>query len=157
MGRHNEGKCCWLDERWKLRYLLFLLQWDRMCCVTGMSVSVGLVVVMVSPLFIVLFVNVRVKTIAGGCLLNNVHNFCWAYSTNCKWWPTRCNYLFIPSELYMFPATSSPIIRSTWLYLQFLILTTDIATGWYHGWDGTHGVPSHSWYQPKHVELTRNK
>ena len=33
-------------------------------------------------------------------------------------------YLFIPNKLYMFPAMSSPIIRSTWLYLQHLILST---------------------------------
>ena len=41
-------------------------------------------------------------------------------------------YLFIPNQLYMFRAKSSPIIRSTCLYLQLLILTTDIAAGWYH-------------------------
>ena len=40
-------------------------------------------------------------------------------------------YLFIPCQLYMFRAMSSPIIRSTWLYLQLLILTTDIPAGWY--------------------------
>jgi len=45
-----------------------------------MSVSVGLVVVMDYPLFIVVLdVNVRGINIAGGCLLNNVHNSCWAY------------------------------------------------------------------------------
>jgi hypothetical protein len=27
-------------------------------------------------------------------------------------------YLFIPNQLYMFQVMSSPIIRSTWLYLQ---------------------------------------
>jgi len=31
-------------------------------------------------------------------------------------------YLFIPNQLYMFRAMTSPIIRSTWLYLQLLIL-----------------------------------
>ena len=36
-------------------------------------------------------------------------------------------YLFIPDQLYMFRAMSSPIIRSTWLYLQLLILNTDTA------------------------------
>jgi len=43
-------------------------------------------------------------------------------------------YLFIPNQLYMFRAMSSPIIRSTWLYLQDLILSTGIAVGWCHGW-----------------------
>jgi len=28
-------------------------------------------------------------------------------------------YLFIPNQLYMFRAMSSPIIRSTWLYYSF--------------------------------------
>ena len=32
----------------------------------------------------------------------------------------------------------SSIIRSTWLYLQLLVLLTDVAAGWCHGWDGTH-------------------
>ena len=38
-------------------------------------------------------------------------------------------YLFIPNQLYVFRAMSSPIIRSTWLYLQHLILSTGIAAG----------------------------
>jgi len=46
-------------------------------------------------------------------------------------------YLFIPNQFYMCRAMSSPIIRSTWLYLQPLILPTDIAAGWCHGWGGT--------------------
>jgi hypothetical protein len=41
-------------------------------------------------------------------------------------------YLFIPNQLYMFRAMSSPIIRSTGLYLQLLILSTGIAAGWCH-------------------------
>jgi len=36
-------------------------------------------------------------------------------------------YLFIPNQLYMFWAMSSPIIRSTLPYLQLLILFTDTA------------------------------
>jgi len=36
------------------------------------------------------------------------------------------------NQLYMFRAMSPPIIRSTWLYLQLLILSTDIAAGWCH-------------------------
>jgi hypothetical protein len=35
-------------------------------------------------------------------------------------------YLFIPNQLYVFQAMSSPIIRSTWLYLQLVIFSTDI-------------------------------
>ena len=45
-------------------------------------------------------------------------------------------YLFIPNQLYMFRAMSSPIIRSTWLYLQHLLFSTGIAASWCHGWDG---------------------
>ena len=46
-------------------------------------------------------------------------------------------YLFIPNQLYMFRVTSSSIIRRTWLYLQHLIMSTGIAAGWCHQWDGT--------------------
>ena len=46
-------------------------------------------------------------------------------------------YLFIPNQLYMFRAMFSPNIRITWMYLQLLIVSTDIAAGWCHGWDGT--------------------
>ena len=42
-------------------------------------------------------------------------------------------YLFIPNQLYTFRAMFSPIIRSICLYLQLLILSTDIAAGWCHG------------------------
>ena len=38
-------------------------------------------------------------------------------------------YLFIPNQRYVFRAMFSPIIRSTWLYLQLLILSTDNAAG----------------------------
>jgi len=34
--------------------------------------------------------------------------------------------LFIPNQLYIFRVISSPIIRSTWLYLQLLMLSTVI-------------------------------
>ena len=42
-------------------------------------------------------------------------------------------YLFIPNQLYIFRAMSSPIIRSALLYLQHLIMSTGIAAGWCHG------------------------
>jgi len=61
-------------------------------------------------------------------------------------------YLFMPNQLYMFRALSSPITRSTWLYLQPLLLSTGIAVGWCHGWDGT-AVPSHPWYQPTAISV----
>jgi hypothetical protein len=41
--------------------------------------------------------------------------------------------LFISSLLYMFRATLSPFIRSTQLYLQLQVLSTDTAAGWYRG------------------------
>jgi hypothetical protein len=40
---------------------------------------------------------------------------------------------FVYSLLYMFRAIPSPIIRSTQLYLQLQVLSTDIAAGWYRG------------------------
>ena len=39
-------------------------------------------------------------------------------------------YLFIRNQQYMFWAMSLPIIRSTLLYLQHLILSTGIPAGW---------------------------
>jgi len=36
----------------------------------------------------------------------------------------------IPSRLYMFRAMFSPIIRSTWLYVQYLVVLTQVAAGW---------------------------
>jgi len=36
-------------------------------------------------------------------------------------------YLFIPSQIYMFRAMFSPITKSTWLYLQHLVMSTDVA------------------------------
>ena len=80
------------------------------------------------------------------------------------------------SQLYMFRATFSPIIRSTWLYLQYLAVFTQVAACWCLGWVETH--PRHqqaaTWvnttryckysrapddgrkHRPKHVQLTRN-
>ena len=37
----------------------------------------------------------------------------------------------------MFRAMFSPIIRSTRLYLQHLVVFTNVAAGWCHGWSGT--------------------
>jgi len=60
---------------------------------------------------------------------------------------------FIPSQLYMFDAMFSPIIRSTWLYLQHLVVFTLVASGWCHGWIETR----HEWHQPTAtgVNITR--
>jgi len=40
----------------------------------------------------------------------------------------------IPSQLYMFRATISPIIRSTWLYLQYLVVFAQVAAACCLGW-----------------------
>jgi hypothetical protein len=37
----------------------------------------------------------------------------------------------------MLRAMFSPIIRTTWLYLQLLVMFTNVAAGWCHGWVGT--------------------
>ena len=36
----------------------------------------------------------------------------------------------MPSQLYMFRAMFSPIIRSTRLYLQYLVVFSQVAAGW---------------------------
>jgi len=40
----------------------------------------------------------------------------------------------IPSQLYMFRAMFSPIIRSIWLSLQYLVVFTQVAAVWCLGW-----------------------
>jgi len=45
-------------------------------------------------------------------------------------------YLFLQT-LCMFQAAPPPIIRSTQLYIQLLVLSTNTADSCYHGWDGT--------------------
>ena len=42
--------------------------------------------------------------------------------------------LLIPSRLYMFGATFSSIIRSTWQYLQYLVVFSLVVAGWYPEW-----------------------
>ena len=55
--------------------------------------------------------------------------------------PTRCNkfrLLIFLNQLYMFWATISPILMSTFgLYIQLLVQCTDIAADRWQGWDGT--------------------
>ena len=65
---------------------------------------------------------------------------------------TVLDYLSTLNYLYIFRAMSSPIIRSTWLYLQLLVMSTDVAAGWCHGWDGT-AVPSRRWHQPAAIPV----
>jgi hypothetical protein len=36
----------------------------------------------------------------------------------------------IPSRLYMIGAMFSSIVKSTWLYLQYLVVFTQVAAGW---------------------------
>jgi len=43
-------------------------------------------------------------------------------------------YRLIFSQLYMFRVMFSPIIRSTWLYLQHLVVFTNVAVGWQRHW-----------------------
>ena len=57
--------------------------------------------------------------------------------------PTRCNkflLLIILNQLYMFRATNSSILRTTfWLYIELLVQCTEIAADRWQVWDG---VPS---------------
>jgi hypothetical protein len=39
----------------------------------------------------------------------------------------------IPSQLYMFRAMFSPIIKNTWLYIQYLLVFTQVAANWQPG------------------------
>ena len=67
-------------------------------------------------------------------------------------------YLFVPNQLYMFRAMFSSIIRSTWLYLQLLVMFTDIAAGRSQERDGTEfhlvhdtGRQQHRWTKSEAV------
>ena len=76
--------------------------------------------------------------VAGDLLAAWYATFIWLVVNDNQQDATILAYLFIPNQLYMVQAMSSPIIRSTWLYLQHLILSTSMAAGWCLGWDGTH-------------------
>jgi len=44
--------------------------------------------------------------------------------------------LFISTDIYMFQAVPPPIIRSTKLYIQLQVLSTNTAATCWRGWDG---------------------
>jgi hypothetical protein len=48
-------------------------------------------------------------------------------------------WFIIPCRLYMFRVMFSPIIRSTWLYLQYLVVFTQVAAGWCRRMGGSQG------------------
>jgi len=48
--------------------------------------------------------------------------------------------------LYMFRAMFSPIIKSTWLYLQYLVVFIEVAASWFSEWVET--VSTHSGHKP---------
>jgi hypothetical protein len=62
----------------------------------------------------------------------------------------------------MFRAMFFSIIRSTWLYLRYLVVLTHVAAGWCLGWTlpDTVSTAKCSWlwgkHRSKHVELTWN-
>jgi hypothetical protein len=64
-------------------------------------------------------------------------------------------YLFIPNQLYMFWAMFLPIIRSTWLYLQHLILYTGIAAGWGTIADAVYTVKCSWWWAKTSPKICR--
>jgi hypothetical protein len=69
--------------------------------------------------YLVMFTQVAV----GWCLE-------WFETEQCGLWGVKS----IPSQLYVFRAMFSPIIRSTWLYLQYLVMFTQVAVGWCLEW-----------------------
>jgi len=58
----------------------------------------------------------------------------------------------------MFREMFLPIVRSTWLYLQYLVVFTLVAAGWCLGWVETeHSAPDGGRkHRPKLIELTSN-
>jgi len=57
--------------------------------------------------------------------------------------------IIIPSQLYIFRAMFLSIIRSTWLYLQYLVVFTQVAAGWRYEWVETQLIsreqPAATW------------
>jgi hypothetical protein len=61
------------------------------------------------------------------------------------------DWFIIPNQLYMFRAMILSIIRSIWLYLQYLVVFTQVSAGWCLGWVETakhfqliHDIPINS-------------
>jgi hypothetical protein len=52
-------------------------------------------------------------------------------------------YLFLQTLLHMFQAVPPPIIRSTQLYIQLQVLSTNTAASCYRGGDGTYQETLH--------------
>jgi hypothetical protein len=57
--------------------------------------------------------------------------------------------IYFLCQLYMFRGMFSPIIRSAWLYLQYLVLFTQVAAGWCVGWVETVNTVKRSWWWAK--------
>ena len=61
-------------------------------------------------------------------------------------------YLFIPSQLYVFRAMSSPIVRST----SLLFTASDFVHRrccWLVSWMRWNSIPSHPWHQPAAISM----
>ena len=78
--------------------------------------------------------------------------------------PSCCRLLSWMSWNWKFRARFSPIIRRTWLYLQYLVVFTQVAAGSNLGlgehyqilWIQSSAPDDGRIHRPKHVELTRN-
>ena len=53
----------------------------------------------------------------------------------------------IPSQLYIFRAMFSAIIKRTWLYLQYLVVFTQVAADWCHEFETPVGSNLGEHYQ----------
>jgi hypothetical protein len=56
----------------------------------------------------------------------------------------------------MFRAMFSPVIRSTWLYLQYLVVFTQVSAGWCLGWVETELYGLWGVYALRHPESWRS-
>ena len=83
------------------------------------------------------FETVKWSPIRGseGSITLDIHESVYRYTTTKI--TNKMHYIdsfIIPSQLYMFWSMFSPIIRSTWLYLQYLVVFTHVAAGWCLVW-----------------------
>jgi len=105
----------------------------RFVMVVGLSVAV----LLFFPLQI--FAHTAFTNIRTHCIYKDSHTL-HLQLRNRLLWNSDPNlfYFIIPSQPYMFRAMFFPIIRSTWLYLRYLVVFTNVADGWCLGWVGTH-------------------
>jgi hypothetical protein len=125
--------CAWngtCRTRWALRQLVFghsysyprhKAKMSKMRCIFYFSVNFH---------FFKAKVGIYVLNLYNTCLLRQIHWFSMKITNKMRY----IDEFMIPSWLYKFRTMFSPIVRSTWLYLQYLVVFSQVAASWCLGW-----------------------